>query len=104
MRLLTKENHRKDVEIHDEDDDDPPIHSFYITDQEYGDNKDSYVQVSKKMIKIYDKSMKLRLSFEGLNIRQCEDVDQSYMYTVSDAIERPYLIRDVESDYEPNKA
>ena len=43
------------------------------------------------MIKIYDKQMNLRLRFEGLQIRFCEDVHQSYMYTISDQIDRaPY--------------
>ena len=84
MRLLKKEKNRKDLEVDTQNDDDAPIHSFYITEAEYGENMDNYAQVSNKMIKIYDKSMNLRLRFEGLKIRECADVHQSYMYTISD--------------------
>ena len=86
MRLLKKAKNRKDLEMDSDTkhDDDPPLHSFYVTDSEYRENTDSYAQISNKMIKVYDKEMNLRLRFEGLNIRYCEDVHQGYLYTISD--------------------
>ena len=76
IRLLKKKKNRKDLEVENDftHDNDPPMHSFSITEAEYGDYQDNYAQVSNKMIKVYDKQMNLRLRFEGLKIRHCEDV------------------------------
>ena len=56
------------------------------------------------MLKVYDKSMNLRLCFSGLNIRYCEDVHESYLYTISDQITRPYQIGTEENDFDGEKA
>ena len=63
-----------------------PFHQFYITSNEFGDNKDSFAQISEKDIKIYDRDMDLHLRMKGLNIRNCVDVHQSYLYCISDNI------------------
>lgn len=82
MRLLS--NLAKDIAVVKKSDDEPPLHSFFVTEDEYGDNKDKYIQVSEKMITVYDQSLKnVNLRVEGLNIRSCLDVNQSYMYTIS---------------------
>ena len=101
MRILKKVKNRKDLDMDSDTkhDDDPPLHSFYITDSEYKENTDSYAQISNKMIKVYDKEMNLRLRFEGLQIRYCEDVHQSYLYTISDQIHRQPYIYSSEDDF-----
>ena len=55
MRLIENEENTVSLEIDKSDHDTMPIHSFFLTSDEYGDNQDSYVQVSNKMIKVYDK-------------------------------------------------
>ena len=38
------------------------------------------------MITVYDKTMDVRLRFEGLKIKSAVDADFSYIYTISDPI------------------
>ena len=52
LEVLTKE-----VEVVKASDDEPPIHSFFITEPEYGEDNDNYVQISEKMITVYSKTM-----------------------------------------------
>lgn len=99
VRLLKSKQNRKDLEVDVDEDDVAPMHSFYITANDFGDNRDNYAQVSEKMIKIYDKSMNLRLKFEGLKIRHCEDVHQDYLYTISDQMDRPYKSYSRDNDF-----
>ena len=47
------------------------LESFFIIDEKLGKFKDNYVQVTENFIKVFDRDMKLRLIFEGLNIREC---------------------------------
>ena len=47
----------QDITVVKKTDDEPPLHSFFITADEYGDNKDNYVQISEKMITVYNKTM-----------------------------------------------
>lgn len=98
MRLIT--SNIKDIERleHETQDDDPPLHSFFITQSEYGDKVDSYVQVSGKMLKIFDRDLTQRMSFSGLNIRNCMDVHQSYLYTINDSIITPFKTINHEDD------
>ena len=60
-------NLKTEVTVVKKSDDEPPLHSFFINEEEYGDNKDNYVQVSEKKITVYDKTMKnVNLRVEGL--------------------------------------
>ena len=77
------------------------LESFYITSKKFGKNKDNYVQVSEKYIKIYSRDMKLRLIFEGLNIRGCQSVHHRYLYTISDTITVAPKITKVEKGMQP---
>ena len=94
MRLILTDNNVLDLEVDQADDDTAPIHSFFLTSDEYGDNVDSYVQISNKMIKVYDKSMQMKWTFDNLNIRACHDVHQGYLYVIGDQSVRPYTITD----------
>ena len=47
---------------------------------------DNYATVTEKAIKVYNKMMRLRLVFEGFNIRSCQQIHQSYLYTISDHV------------------
>ena len=38
------------------------------------------------------------MTYEGLNIRGCQDVDQGYLYAISDAIVMPYTLKDEAGD------
>jgi len=83
----------QDLAISKQSDDEPPIHSFFITEEEYGDDRNNYVQISEKMITVYDKTLKdFNLRAEGLSIRNAVDVNQSYMYTISDQIKQTYQV------------
>lgn len=42
---LKKENFKL-IEFDETEDDDPPIHSFYVTSDEFGEQVDSYIQIS----------------------------------------------------------
>ena len=86
------EGNYKTLEVDNVDSDDPPIHSFYITTDELGENTDSYVQISAKKIQVYNREMEIKLTFDHLNIRSCQDVHQGYLYTISNSLKRPYTI------------
>ena len=61
MRLVTSNgkykalDHGKALDL-----DATPFHSFYITEEEFGPNIDSYCEVSDKKIRIYDKQLELK--------------------------------------------
>ena len=42
---------------------------------------------------IYDKNLNMKLLYEGLKIRSCQDIHQGYLYTISDNINLPYSIK-----------
>ena len=35
----------------------------------------------------------MKLMFEGLNIRSCQDIHQGYLYTISDEVKLPYSVK-----------
>ena len=55
---------------------------------------DSYANVNEKSMRIFDSQENLCLTYTGLNIRGCQDVDQGYLYAISDAIVRPFKLKD----------
>ena len=59
--------------------------------------------VTENAIKIYDKQGKIRLVYEGLNIRGCYDVHQGYLYTISSTIHKPVIIYRRSNDWEAEK-
>ena len=71
-----------------------PLHSFYIHSEEMEGHMDSYANVNEKSLQIYDSSENLCLTYTGLNIRGCQDVDQGYLYAISDGIAMPYACKD----------
>ena len=73
MRLIEKQNNRKDI-FNEEPDDSQLLEAFFVTMDSFGENKDNYATVTERFIKVYDKDMNLRLKFEGLNIRSCQQV------------------------------
>lgn len=97
MRFL--KNISQEITVVKKTDDEPPLHSFFITEEEYDENKDNYIQISEKMITVYNKTMQnVNLRVEGLKIRNCIDVNQSYMYTISDRIEKPFEVFENDAD------
>ena len=98
MRLITDKQNSKDVNLNKSDLENKSNHltSFSINSQELSQNnnhlKRHFAQVSENQINIYDETQKLKFIFEGLNIRECASVHDSYLYTVSDAIEAPYTV------------
>ena len=52
---------------------------------------------------IYDKHLNMKLLFEGLNIRSCQDIHQGYLYTISDNIKMPYSIKNFENGEQVNE-
>jgi len=62
------------IEFDAKEDDDPPIHSFYVTADEFGEQIDSYVQISRKQIKVFDRLLQEKWTYAGLNIRQVHDI------------------------------
>ena len=54
MNLVINDANTKEIEINTLEDDETPIHSFFINSPEYGENTDSYIQVTPKFITIYD--------------------------------------------------
>ena len=55
MRFL--KNISQEITVVKKTDDEPPLHSFFITEEEYDENKDNYIQISEKMITVYNKTM-----------------------------------------------
>ena len=73
MHLIEKKNNRKDI-FNEEADETQLLEAFFVTMDSFGENKDNYMTVTERFIKVYDKDMNLRLKFEGLNIRSCQQV------------------------------
>lgn len=86
------------IEFDAKEDDDPPLHSFYVTAGEFGANVDSYVQISCKQIKVFDRLLQEKWTYAGLNIRQVHDIHQAYLYTISDRIDTCYYVTQEETD------
>ncbi len=108
MRLVcNKDKAGKDeprlIEFDATEDDDPPIHSFYVTSSEFGEQVDSYIQISYKQIKVYDRNLNEKWTYAGLNIRHVFDIHQAYLYTISDSIASGYYITDEEAEDGPVK-
>lgn len=53
--------------------------------------------MSTEKVKVFNKKMDLRLTFDGLNIRNAVEIHQAYMYTINDIIVHPIKI-DTEDD------
>ena len=72
MRLAIEDLNMKTINLTPMDmDSSQLLETFYITKESFGKYKDNYVMVTEKCIRIYNRNMKLRLIFEGLNIRGC---------------------------------
>ena len=54
--------------------------------------------MTEKAISVYDEEMRIRLVFEGLNIRSCQEVHQGYLYTISDSVKFAPLITKYEGE------
>ena len=93
----------KRIEFDAKEDDDPPLHSFYVTAPEFGDQVDSYVQISRKQIKVFDRLLQEKWTYAGLNIRQVHDIHQAYLYTVSDRIETGFHVTEEGTGDDPVK-
>ena len=52
--LTKNKEDTKELEVDKLEEDGPPLHSFFITEEEYGDDMDSFIEVSKKRLTIYD--------------------------------------------------
>ena len=100
MRLVNTEGNYKELDYEKLENDSTPFHSFYITSDDFGENKDSYAEISENQIMIYDKEMNMKLLYEGLNLRSCQDIHQGYIYTISDEINSPYTIKTYENGEE----
>ena len=103
MRLVCTQGSYRELDYEELDNDSTPFHQFYITSEEFGDNIDSYAEISDKQIMIYDKHLNMKLLFEGLNIRSCQDIHQGYLYTISDNIKMPYSIKNFENGEQVNE-
>ena len=102
MRLALKASNTKTLTLTPSDKDDSPLlESFYITKKSFGKYKDNYVQVTEQSIRVYGRNMKLRLIFEGMCIRGCQQAHQRYLYTISDTITSPPTITYVERGTQP---
>ncbi len=91
------------IEFDSTEDDDPPIHSFYVTSGEFGEQADSYIQISSKQIKVYDRNLNEKWTYAGLNIRHVFDIHQAYLYTISDTIATGFYVTDEEAEDGPVK-
>ena len=89
MKLLTSNS--KTVPLNEVDalNDSEHLHSFFINTEKFGDKVDHFAQITAKQINVYNKKMKLRVTHQGLNVRGCVHIHDSYLYTVSDAIVKP---------------
>ena len=94
MHLIKNSENMKEIKF-EEEVDDIPHHTFFITTDEFGEEYvDNFVQIGYNEVKIFDKGMSLRLSIKGMNIRSATDVHMSYIYMINDQIVRPFTITD----------
>ena len=54
MFLTKEDNNTNELEVDKLEEDGPPLHSFFITADEYGENMDSFIEVSKNRLTLYD--------------------------------------------------
>ena len=71
MRLLMKEGNNRHILNVEEDDDSKLLEAFFVTAENFGENRDHYAHITENSIKLFDKEMNIRIKFEGLNIRSC---------------------------------
>ena len=74
-----------------------------MTSGEFGEQVDSYIQISFKQIKVYDRALNEKWTYAGLNIRHVFDIHQAYLYTISDSIGSGFYVTDEEGEDGPVK-
>ena len=95
IKLIKNPKNVRSIETDATEEDDAPVHSFYIHDQDLGEeNVNNYFQSSTKQLKLYDAQLKEKWTYRGLGIRNCLDIQQAYLYTISDAITGYYEMTD----------
>ena len=73
------------------------LDSFYTTSDDLDlHTQNNFVQVTEKYLQVYDAEMSARFVFEGLNIRSCLNIHQSYLYTISDSMVRQHRVNATE--------
>ena len=55
--------------------------------------------MTEKYLQVFDAEMSARYVFEGLNIRSCLNIHQSYLYTISDSIVKQPSVNATEYDF-----
>jgi len=54
IKLIKTKGNTREIPWDKSEDDDPPMNSFFAISEDFGNAKDSYVQVSSKQLKIYN--------------------------------------------------
>ena len=87
IKLINNKVNVKEIEVDKSEEDNRPVHAFQVFRDEFGEEcNNNYVQISEKQIKVYDADFKEKYTFRGLNIRNCQDISQAYLYSNSDRI------------------
>ena len=85
IKVIIKDDNTKSIEVDKAESDHRPVHAFQVYKEEFGEDcNNNYIQISDKQVKIYDADFKEKYTFRGLEIRNCRDISQSYLYTMSD--------------------
>lgn len=66
---------------------------FFVTPNDYADNKNSYIQVCKHEIFIYDPDGNLKLTYRGFNFKNVVQVAERFLYATTDASTDPIVTR-----------
>ena len=83
--MIIKDENIKSIEVDKAEHDHRPVHAFQVYKEEFGEDcNNNYIQISDKQVKIYDADFKEKYTFRGLEIRNCRDISQCYLYTMSD--------------------
>ena len=81
--------------------DENPNHRFFFHSEYFAENVNSFCTVSAESVQIFDQKFdKPRLTLKNLNIRGGVDIDQSYLYTISDATAAKIQVINHEKDNE----
>ena len=73
-------------------DDSKLLEAFFIYSEEFSEKRDYLVICRRRSIKIYDNEQKLKLEIRGLNIKNCINVHQGYLYSISCNVGNPPTI------------
>ena len=74
------------------------LSSFFMMKESNMKRINSYGQITGEQVSLYDKDMQIQYAIKGLNIRGCIQLDQRYLYAISDSINVPITVSSNTSD------